>query len=63
MVEYHIGEFHTVTSSMEIVSHTFEGGWGVQKSSTMKIPTYSLKTCFAYILQKLTSVKAKLVLQ
>ena len=38
VVEYHIGEFHTVTSSMEIVSHTFEGGWGVQKSSTKKIP-------------------------
>ena len=34
VVEYHIGEFHTATSSMEIVLHTFEGGWGgvVQKS-------------------------------
>ena len=28
VVEYHIGEFHTVTSSMEIVSHTFEGDGG-----------------------------------
>ena len=28
VVEFHIGEFHKVTSSIEIVSHTFEGGWG-----------------------------------
>ena len=27
VVEYHIGEFHTITSSMEIVLHTFEVGW------------------------------------
>ena len=27
MVEFHIGEFHKVTSSIEIVLHTFEGGW------------------------------------
>ena len=32
MVEFHIGEFHKVTSSIEIVLHTFEEGWGGQKS-------------------------------
>ena len=26
VVEFHIGEFPKVTSSIEIVSHTFEGG-------------------------------------
>ena len=26
VVEYHIGECHKVTSSIEIVLHTFEGG-------------------------------------
>ena len=28
VVEFHIGEFHKVTNSIEIVSHTFEGGGG-----------------------------------
>ena len=38
-MEFHIGEFHKVTNSIEIVSHTFDGGWGgVQKSFSVKLP-------------------------
>ena len=49
VVEFHIGKFHKVTSSIEIISHTFEGG--VQKSLTRKLPyfyTHSKNVKFIY---------------
>ena len=42
VVEFHIGEFHKVTSSIEIVRTLLRGGGGggggVQKSFSMKLP-------------------------